>query len=93
MQINVNEYIKEIEDSDKNEIVDILKGKRAYRLANTIFDLNDIDRETINSSILIIFKYTPRIHQQLIIKYIIGDSIIGTRFDKKHIPKFMQKYF
>lgn len=90
--IDINEYTAKLESSNKIEIVDVLKGKRAYHIANMIFDMDNMDEKSITSSTLIIYKYTPRIHTRLVVKYVIGDSVIGESFDKKHIPEYLKKY-
>lgn len=94
--IDIDKYIEKLENSEKTEIMDILKGKHAYRIANTIINLDGINEKLITSSVLIIYKYTRRIHPKLNVVYIIGDDVIGESFDrksiKKYIPEYLKKY-
>ena len=90
--IDIDRYITELEKSDKIEIVDIIKGESAYEIARMFMEINNINEDCVPSSALVIYKYTPRIHQKLVIKYIIDCTIIGESFSKKNIPHYFKKY-
>lgn len=90
---DIDNIIRNIESLHNSEIINIFNGRPAFDLANQIFNLEDVatTKKIINNSALIIYKYTPRIHPKIIVKYIIGDSVIGTNY-KKNVPNFLEQF-